>query len=222
MAFLIRGQQNHVSIYIFPQAILLIYALNMVILYDKDTTPANKCTPHQGNISWQQMETTAENHNQLQCRVVGPVPVDTKHSQGPMLKRSKKDCRRLRIKELLWDGVPHECQKLQPQSLMTLTTLRRIRTITMDKPTCIARMGKAHEDSILHKEIQETKDCWEQETNLPQGIVHQLGIQNKMVTPENIHTNNIIQTEQVVFTYLEIQIHIYVYVSRNMYVYIHM
>lgn len=86
----------------------------------------------------------------------------------------------------------------------------------------LARMGKAHEDSTLHKEIQETKECWEWETNLPQGIVHQLGIQNKMVAPENIHTNNIIQAEQVGFTYLEIQTHTYVYVSRNMYVYIHM
>lgn len=53
--------------------------------------------------------------------------------------------------------------------------------------------GEAHGSSTLDKELEATKECWEQES-LPQGRTHQI------ISPENIRLSNI-QTEQVWFLY---------------------
>lgn len=48
-------------------------------------------TPHQGNFSLQQMETKTENHNQPNCRVVGPSP--NGHIYKTLYLRLKGHCR---------------------------------------------------------------------------------------------------------------------------------
>lgn len=57
-------------------------------------------------------------------------------------------------------------------------------------------MGKDYEASALHKELRNA----ESGRNSPiQGRAPQLVIPYLLASPENVHTSNIIQTEQVVF-----------------------
>ena len=59
--------------------------------------------------------------------------------------------------------------------------------------------------TILHKELQEAK----QEKQSPLRKGYQLLIQYLMVNPENIHTSNIIQTEELIFIMYK-----YVYINK--------
>lgn len=49
--------------------------------------------------------------------------------------------------------------------------------------------------------------------SIPQGKAHQLIVQCQKVSPKNIHTDNIIHTEQVI---LEINIHMHMCVKSNL------
>lgn len=44
-------------------------------------------------------------------------------------------------------------------------------------------------------------------SNLPQRGAHEFFIQHQMVSPENMHTNNIIQTEKVEFRNMDVYTH---------------
>jgi hypothetical protein len=56
----------------------------------------------------------------------------------------------------------------------------------------------------LDKELQAAKECWERERQSFSGKSRPVGTPYQVVTPESIHTRNIIRTRQVVFIYLGI------------------
>jgi hypothetical protein len=60
--------------------------------------------------------------------------------------------------------------------------------------------NKSSEALTLDKELCTTKESLEQGNSLVQGRAPQLVIQYQVVSPESIHTNNILQIEQVVFS----------------------
>lgn len=49
------------------------------------------------------------------------------------------------------------------------------------------------------KNYRQLRDAESRRNSLTQGRAHALGIQYQMVGPENVHTSNIIQTEQAIF-----------------------
>lgn len=64
-------------------------------------------------------------------------------------------------------------------------------------PTDIQKnSGESHGTSALHKELYANEECSEGINNL-RGETQLLVIQDLMVSPENIHTSNIIHTGKV-------------------------
>lgn len=68
--------------------------------------------------------------------------------------------------------------------------------------------GKAHEASVLHRELQATEESWEWENRPSSGTAHRLAVQGQTVGPENIHPGNMIRTERVLFR----NIYVYTYI----------
>lgn len=66
------------------------------------------------------------------------------------------------------------------------------------------------EASTLHKEPQATKDAESGRNGLPHGTAHPLVIQYQMLSPEDVHTSNIIHTDHVLLlTYVHKDTYIY-------------
>ena len=57
----------------------------------------------------------------------------------------------------------------------------------------------AHKASTIHRELEATEKSWEWSKVFPRQRAHQMIVQWQTVIPENIHTSNIIQNEQVIF-----------------------
>ena len=85
-----------------------------------------------------------------------------------------------------------------------------MRTIPIDMPKWT---GKVQEASTLHKEPRETNESREWRKSLLHGKVQQFVNQYHIVIPENVHTSNIIQSDQVIF-WMHISI-VYTDASKN-------
>lgn len=118
------------------------------------------------------------------------------HHKTPLHLRRREQC--WRGAERSWGPEGHRlhCGIVSPcnvrsyvHSVTNMTDWTRTTAIDMSK-----WMGKIQEASNLDRELQATKECWEQEKQSLQGKA-----QYQIVSPENIHTNNLMQTVQVVF-----------------------
>lgn len=129
-------------------------------------------TPHQANLSLQQVETTRENHNQTKCQAVYSnryiyKKIPAPKVKGTFQKTGWKDCKTQKTRDfamrlfllVMWESIPIKSK--QHDFLHVDWT----RMTPADMPRW---MEKAHKALVRHKELKKLRKSRSRRSGFPQ------------------------------------------------------